>query len=148
MPIQTDTLAFVFSTYQLGIVGVLIVVLFAPHLMPHVGRFLGRMVGMEIRRRTGISPSKVARHAEKMAASSVVPKQVPVQKTSTVAQPPAVVSRFLESAEESVPPLSVPSTPDEYSRAPDAKVPWKPWLTGICIVGAAIGVTWVLLHTR
>ncbi len=141
-------MAFVFSPYQLGIVGVLIVVLFAPHLMPHVGRFLGRMVGMEIRRRTGISPSKIARHGANMSAQTIIPKPVPVQKTSTVAQPPAVVLRFQESAEESVLPLSAPSIPDGYSEATGAKAPWKSWLTGICIVGAALGVTWVLLHTR
>jgi hypothetical protein len=116
-----DSCGMVLSPWQIGLAVLIGLMVFAPHLLPPFGRFLGRLVGIEVKRRTGFSPSRMAKRAEPVI-EVLPPEEAPKPLRSSVVTPIDIVST--------------------------AKKPTPVWPVALLITGAVGGLLWLLLHQR
>ena len=67
MATAADAMSFIAAPWQIAVVAILAIGLFAPHLLPRIGRMLGRALRAEIYRRTGLAGSPARRQTESQA---------------------------------------------------------------------------------
>jgi Sec-independent protein translocase protein TatA len=116
-----DSCGMVLSPWQIGLAVLIGLMVFAPHLLPPFGRFLGRLVGIEVKRRTGFAPSKMAKRAEPVI-EILPPEEAPKPLRTQQAAPIDV------------------ATPD--------RKPIPVWQVTVLIGGVVSGLLWLLLHQR
>jgi hypothetical protein len=109
----------------------IVLALFAPRLLPPVGRLLGRIAAREMRRRYGVRLAE-PRERESRPRNA---EEVLVPRT----RGPSLRAGHTDSLAASVQTSAVGSQP---------RVRWRPW-RGLLVVSAAVAVLlWYLLHPR
>jgi Sec-independent protein translocase protein TatA len=127
-----ERLAFFGAPWQILIVALLAIGLLAPHLLPRIGRMLGRTLRAEAFRRVGLPPSakKQARHQSIPIPRLAEPEQVEI----TMPEHPAPTLRR--------------DTTSTLSSAPPRRRGLPSWLVFSMAAAAASVVFWLLLHSR
>jgi hypothetical protein len=128
----TKTLAMIGTPVQWLFIATVGVLLFAPRLIPVIGRILGRMVRSEVRRRYGVTLKPAPRS--------------PVQRAATIESIPA--PEPAPGAPAPVEPRDEPA-PLTQSHATAPRAPGAPvWGVAALVAGAAAVLLWILLHGR
>jgi hypothetical protein len=127
--IAVELLALAGSPVQTALAAAIIVALFAPRLLPPLGRLAGRLLRREIHRRLGIELPEQSR-----------PRRNP-QASVEVLQPDAPVTTLRADHQASLASQTARKVPPrEYARTP-----WG----AVVVVSAAVAVLlWYLLHPR
>lgn len=123
MTLFPDNLSLVGSPYHWAILGLVLVMIFAPRLLPPLARLLARYLGRELRRRLGLPLPPQRRAPERRPPMEVLPPETP-QPTLRASDP--------------TPLASPPST------APLGSV----WRKVVLVGGAIAALSWYLLHAR
>jgi hypothetical protein len=127
-------LAFLGAPWQVAVVLLLVVGLFAPQLLPRFGRMLGRMIRSEAFRRLGLptassgssSPPRNARPPQEQAPTPAIEVLMP---------------------EHPAPTLRTHSDRSLVPRPTPARTP-PLWLVGTGVLAVAGAIFWLLLHSR
>lgn len=127
-----DSLVMIAASWPILIAGVLLIGLFAPHLLPKIGRMLGRTIRGELFRRVGL-PTRVASSLR--------------SSTQAAYEPPP------QTPEERYDPI--PTQPNREVRV-ESLQSFEPvqtrgitfWLVGAGVFVAAGLIFWLLLHAR
>jgi hypothetical protein len=131
----TETLALVGTPVQWLVIAAVAVALFAPRLIPVIGRLLGRSVRAEVRRRYGITLGPTS-------SAPTLPRDAVEHTGAPAPQAPAAeVHETVETRDATLPAASSEPTAPHRSGAPI-------WPMTALVAGAAAVLLWVLLHAR
>lgn len=134
MATPDTSLAFIGAPLPILILALLLVGLFAPQLLPKIGRMLGRMVRAEALRRLGFA-SGAARSVRPAAPASAPREEMPA-RTVEVLMPDRPTSTLRARSEESL----------ATERRSPRSAPF--WLVSGAVVLVAAAIFWFLLHSR
>ena len=122
------------APWQVVVVAVVALGLFAPQLLPKVGRLFGRLLRAEAFRRIGIAPPRRDRR----------PAARPAHATISEAASEPVVEVLTPEA-----PMTTLRASSSHSIAPRIERRHTPiWIVTVLVFAAAGAIFWLLLHTR
>lgn len=126
---MTEILAMIGTPIQWLFIAAVAVLLFAPRLIPVIGRILGRMARAEVRRRYGVTLKPAPRRpVERSPSVETIPAGLSPEPVAEAREEPARADR----AESSLP------------RSSGAAV----WGVTALVAGAVAVLLWILLHGR
>lgn len=120
------------SPGQTALAAIVVVALLAPRLLPPIGRFLGRYVAAEMRRRLGM-PARPTR-GDRRTQDAPEPEVILPDAPSTTLRAGAT--------------SSLASRTGGAQRQPAADRPAPPWLALLVVSTATAVLLWYLLHPR